>query len=375
MTTIRSAAPLTSAAIPVATLSSARTDSTPESSAVSLAPTRSGRSSLGSVQDLASDPIASRNARAEAARAVHSALGGDPTALLAMVTLRMRDSKTTNRLADASANAATARDALADERAARATAAEAARKAAEATNTGDIFSIIAKVTAVVVGIAVTVCSGGAGAVVLAGALMLAFGDLLVEGLVEAGIVPPQMAESLALALKVTGSLMMGPSALVGALSIAGSVIATYGNDLVDALLDAGVDADFCEKLGIGLGVAGAGLSLAGGCAGSSSSAAAEGVLKTATQVVKATGDVVVGAATIGGAAMEIVSADHIHDAELSQADATDHRADADMANEEIGTITDAIRDDFKRAAKMLRLARQIGEAHQQSMQAASGARA
>ena len=126
MTTIRSAAPLTSAAIPVATLSSARTDSTPESSAVSLAPTRSGRSSLGSVQDLASDPIASRNARAEAARAVHSALGGDPTALLAMVTLRMRDSKTTNRLADASANAATARDALADERAARATAAEAA---------------------------------------------------------------------------------------------------------------------------------------------------------------------------------------------------------------------------------------------------------
>jgi hypothetical protein len=218
---------------------------------------------------------------------------------------------------------------------------EAAARAAKEASTflglpgwlGDIVEAVAMAAVAVIAVAATVVTGGvAGALMIAGLVLLLCAEPLAQAAAEVGLIGEEDVEALALGLRLAGSALMlgaGVASAVGVAAVAANSAA-------------------------GAGAAGAGAASASAGAVSSASTATEvaKTAKTVAEVVKAASDTAQGA-------------DRIHTARATSR-ASERRADAAAADGETEDATAAAEAAIDDMRRLLSLFQRVGDRLEQA---------
>jgi|GEM_PF-7120195 len=343
-------------------------------------------------------------AEQSAAADLSAAFTGSPESFLARIAMEMRRSNSSLRETGIQAGAAAADSAQKAREAAQAAAAKAAEEATGFLGLGDTFGIIAKVAAVVGAIAATVSSvvtGGAGAVVAVGLILMTFGGDLADAAVEAGIIPESMRDEFATALKLTGAIMVATASFgAGAAAITSVTLEATSEEIVKAATEAfDMSPEAQAALTIGLSVAVTVLAaVAGGAAGAGNAASNAG--DVAADAGKTAGEIIVDATqtmseVVDDAAKAVRNASRVvelgaklvqaeanvfvavanHDAAHSRADAQGATATRDAAYDEVDDQVEGLKSTLKAYGRAMKMARQAQEARGEALHAATQQRA
>lgn len=305
--------------------------------------------------------------RRQASDAIMQAFTGSPAALVALVAMQMRGSATAQRGAELRTSENERQTAIRDQERLVQEAVAAATKALADARSGDLWGTVAKVVSVVVSVVVTVCTAGAAAPAAAGALLVAFGDDIANGLVSAGVLGGGDATAFATALKVAGAALMAPA--TGGLSLVAGGLQIASREIGPLLEQAGVSGDVAGAIATGFGIAASVAGVAAGAAGGTKAAS------EVQRIVQTAGELATGAArlTQGGFQIDGAAAMHTHD--VGEANAQGSRARAELVGAEATGIVDQFRSDMKQVGRLMRIARQAAEARSQASHAAAGGRA
>jgi hypothetical protein len=351
-------------------------------SAILLALASTGRQQGG--ERVAPTHRATNPEQARAAAAISGALIGNPEMLLGLISSEMRASRRETE----ESGALIEKNRVEQAEIERQKALEAAMKAAEESSgflgLGDFWGDIAKVAAVVVAAAATVATGGtAGAVILAvaGIALAAYSDDITNALVEAGVVPKELAPYVSAALKIVGAAMTGGGALV----VGGAALAAAAQPTAQVLQDAGVAPEVAAAVAAAMVVAGTVMGAAGGASASDAAdtatdaaAAADAAQSTVTVAADATaqaGRVVETGSRVNQGVSNALGAEAAHREELHTVEGERQQAVSDDANEAIDEHIQQLESAMKSYQRMLAIVMQVAQARQASMAAASQSRA
>jgi len=335
-----------------------------------------------------------RNAAQQSAAAdLAAAFAGSPESFLARIAMEMRRSNSSLRETGIEAGAAAADSAEKAREAATAAAAKAAEEATGFLGLGDTFSIVVKIAAVVGAVAATVSSvvtGGAGAVVAVGLILMTFGGDLADAAVKVGIIPESMRDEFAATLKLTGAIMVATASFgAGAAAITSVTLELTSEEIVTAATEAfDMSPEAQAALRIGLSVAVTVLAaVAGGAAGAGNAASDVGsaaadagqtvgkAVDAAARAVRDASRVVELGAKLANAGTAVGAAVANYDAANSRADAQGASATRDDAYSEVDVQVEGLKSTLKAYGRAMKMARQAQEARGEALHAATQQRA
>ena len=175
----------------------------------------------------------------------------------------------------------------------------------------------------------------------------------------------------AVAGAVVGAVAGAFTGGAGLVLAAGLIIMAFGNDLAFVCKKAGVDGDVTNAIGMGATIVGTACTFGAGAAGAGASSAAQGAALVAQQAAKAaelTASLYGSMATVAEASLE-------HRGAMLQADAAESGLEVDAAHDRIDDDVEdvvAFRQSFERVITRLRGA---AEARDEAMRAATMQRA
>ncbi len=313
-------------------------------------------------------------AQRDAAAAIGLAFVGSPETFLARVALELRRTRSAVQEMGLRVETSAADGAEKAREAAEAAATRAAREATSFLGLGKTFDTIAQIAGVVASVATTALTLGAAAPIAAGVLLMTFGPQLVDCAVDAGLCPPELREAASTALKLTGAVMLATATLgAGAAAIGAVALEAAAKHVVDAVaaafdLSPEVSMALQLTLSVGAGVLGA---VAGGAAASTGAALGDGTIRAATTVGRDVARVTRAAAEVGSATTDGLAAVSEHDAAHARADATAAAATRDTAHEDADNWLDGLRATLKAYGRAMRVARQTHEARGEALRAAT----
>jgi hypothetical protein len=324
------------------------------------------------------DPLtrSERSAQTESMQALALAFSGNPDLLLARVALEMRRSRSTVQETGLRVEASAADGAEKAREAAEAAAKRAAEKATSFLGLGKTFDVVVKIASVVAAVAATALSAGAAGPLAAGMLLMSFGPELADLAVAAGLCPPEMRDTVATALKLTGAVLIATVSLgAGSAAIASVGLEATSTHLVDAAAEAfdmspAARTALQTTLSVSAGVLSA---IAGGAAAAASagSALADGALRTTLEVTRDVARGVALGAKLGGAAADVGVAVEEREAAHAHIDANAAEQARDGAHADADAYVDGLRATLRAHGRAMRIARQAQEARGEALRAAT----
>lgn len=329
--------------------------------------------SSGSTRPSSAPDGETRAEHARSSEVVSRAMHGDPLLMVGVLVARMKEHQQKAREADVASCAERSEDAREAQLEAIKKAQKAAEEASGFLGLGEVGNVIATVAGVTAAVVAGIATGGA-ALAVVGAVLLSSGDLLAQGLADAGVIPEDVADDVAAGLKVTGGLLMGGGALATAAIAGGVAMSTYADEATQVLVDAGVVSEEAGR-NIALGLSLAGTVLAGVGAMAAGPATGTGEASAGAKVAIGAAQWTERGARVFAAGMNLGGAVKRNESDHRQADATQHGSRAEEAEDDAEACIDDLKDEMKGLARALRLLHGAAEARGEALRAAASTRA